>query len=359
MSLGLLVERDAPAIWRGPIIMKIVQQFLRDVEWGPLDYFLVDLPARHRRRAALPGSGHPRLGRHHRHHSSGDGGRRRAPGRQDVREGGRARAGHRREHERLRGSGDRTPDSSSSPPAGDSVSPRSWASICWAASRSSPASPSWPMRAARFSSPSLEARPRPSSRAWPTSSNGRPPAARPHSRSSAAERAAGVITLLTDFGTTDSYVAEMKGGPAERGAGREPGRHHPLGAARRRPGRGVPPGPGLAPLSPRAASISRWWIPVSAPSGPPSRSGPTATGSSARTTGSSPSCCAMPRYRSSPCPHRRTPPPPFTAAISLPRRRRRSPPAQRWPASASRWRPCRPAWSMPSRTTRESRWWDR
>jgi ATP-binding protein involved in chromosome partitioning len=44
MSLGLLVERDAPAIWRGPIIMKIVTQFLRDVEWGPLDYFLVDLP---------------------------------------------------------------------------------------------------------------------------------------------------------------------------------------------------------------------------------------------------------------------------------------------------------------------------
>jgi ATP-binding protein involved in chromosome partitioning len=44
MSLGLLVERDAPAIWRGPIIMKIVTQFLRDVDWGPLDYFLVDLP---------------------------------------------------------------------------------------------------------------------------------------------------------------------------------------------------------------------------------------------------------------------------------------------------------------------------
>jgi ATP-binding protein involved in chromosome partitioning len=44
MSLGFLVDRDAPAIWRGPIIMKIVQQFLRDVEWGPLDYFIVDLP---------------------------------------------------------------------------------------------------------------------------------------------------------------------------------------------------------------------------------------------------------------------------------------------------------------------------
>jgi ATP-binding protein involved in chromosome partitioning len=44
MSLGFLVERDAPAIWRGPIIMKIVNQFLRDVNWGPLDYFIVDLP---------------------------------------------------------------------------------------------------------------------------------------------------------------------------------------------------------------------------------------------------------------------------------------------------------------------------
>ena len=44
MSLGFLVERDAPAIWRGPIIMKVVQQFLRDVEWGRLDFLIVDLP---------------------------------------------------------------------------------------------------------------------------------------------------------------------------------------------------------------------------------------------------------------------------------------------------------------------------
>jgi ATP-binding protein involved in chromosome partitioning len=44
MSLGFLVDRDAPAIWRGPIIMKVVQQFLRDVDWGQLDYFIVDLP---------------------------------------------------------------------------------------------------------------------------------------------------------------------------------------------------------------------------------------------------------------------------------------------------------------------------
>ena len=44
MSLGFIVERDAPAIWRGPIIMKIITQFMHDVAWGELDYFLVDLP---------------------------------------------------------------------------------------------------------------------------------------------------------------------------------------------------------------------------------------------------------------------------------------------------------------------------
>jgi ATP-binding protein involved in chromosome partitioning len=44
MSIGFLVDRAAPAIWRGPIIMKVLQQFLRDVEWGELDYFIVDLP---------------------------------------------------------------------------------------------------------------------------------------------------------------------------------------------------------------------------------------------------------------------------------------------------------------------------
>ncbi|HEY3114036.1 MAG TPA: Mrp/NBP35 family ATP-binding protein [Gemmatimonadaceae bacterium] len=44
MSIGFLIERDQPAIWRGPIIMKIITQFLRDVQWGELDYFLVDMP---------------------------------------------------------------------------------------------------------------------------------------------------------------------------------------------------------------------------------------------------------------------------------------------------------------------------
>ncbi|HEV7705058.1 MAG TPA: P-loop NTPase, partial [Gemmatimonadaceae bacterium] len=44
MSLGFLIERDQPAIWRGPIVMKIVTQFLRDVDWGTLDYLFVDMP---------------------------------------------------------------------------------------------------------------------------------------------------------------------------------------------------------------------------------------------------------------------------------------------------------------------------
>jgi ATP-binding protein involved in chromosome partitioning len=44
ISLGFLIERDQPAIWRGPIVMKIVTQFLRDVAWGQLDYLLVDMP---------------------------------------------------------------------------------------------------------------------------------------------------------------------------------------------------------------------------------------------------------------------------------------------------------------------------
>ena len=44
ISLGFLIERDQPAIWRGPIVMKIVNQFLRDVAWGQLDFLIVDLP---------------------------------------------------------------------------------------------------------------------------------------------------------------------------------------------------------------------------------------------------------------------------------------------------------------------------
>jgi ATP-binding protein involved in chromosome partitioning len=44
ISLGFLIERDQPAIWRGPIVMKILVQFLQDVAWGTLDVLLVDMP---------------------------------------------------------------------------------------------------------------------------------------------------------------------------------------------------------------------------------------------------------------------------------------------------------------------------
>ncbi len=44
MSMGLLLDGDQPVIWRGPMIMKTIQQFFSSVEWGELDYLLVDLP---------------------------------------------------------------------------------------------------------------------------------------------------------------------------------------------------------------------------------------------------------------------------------------------------------------------------
>jgi len=44
MSLGLLVPEEAPVIWRGPLVSKAVSQMLSDVEWGELDYLVVDLP---------------------------------------------------------------------------------------------------------------------------------------------------------------------------------------------------------------------------------------------------------------------------------------------------------------------------
>jgi len=44
MSMGFLIEGDAPVIWRGPMIVKTIQQFFTSVLWGELDYLLVDLP---------------------------------------------------------------------------------------------------------------------------------------------------------------------------------------------------------------------------------------------------------------------------------------------------------------------------
>jgi ATP-binding protein involved in chromosome partitioning len=44
MSIGFFVEEDAAVVWRGPMLHKAIQQFLEDVDWGELDYLLVDLP---------------------------------------------------------------------------------------------------------------------------------------------------------------------------------------------------------------------------------------------------------------------------------------------------------------------------
>jgi ATP-binding protein involved in chromosome partitioning len=44
MSMGFLLDSDQPVIWRGPMIMKTIQQFIHSVDWGELDYLLVDLP---------------------------------------------------------------------------------------------------------------------------------------------------------------------------------------------------------------------------------------------------------------------------------------------------------------------------
>ncbi len=44
MSIGLMIDRDQPAIARGPIVMKIMNNFISDTAWGELDYFIVDMP---------------------------------------------------------------------------------------------------------------------------------------------------------------------------------------------------------------------------------------------------------------------------------------------------------------------------
>ena len=44
ISMGSLVDPDTPVIWRGPMVMKAIQQFAQNVDWGEMDYMFVDLP---------------------------------------------------------------------------------------------------------------------------------------------------------------------------------------------------------------------------------------------------------------------------------------------------------------------------
>jgi ATP-binding protein involved in chromosome partitioning len=44
MSMGYLVGEKAPVVWRGPMVMKAIQQLLHEVDWGGLDVLVLDLP---------------------------------------------------------------------------------------------------------------------------------------------------------------------------------------------------------------------------------------------------------------------------------------------------------------------------
>src|SRR5262249_37451779 len=41
---AFFVDKDTPVMWRGPMLDKVIRQFLRDVQWGELDYLIVDMP---------------------------------------------------------------------------------------------------------------------------------------------------------------------------------------------------------------------------------------------------------------------------------------------------------------------------
>ncbi len=44
MSIGFIIDDEAPTIWRGPMVMKALEQMFNGVEWGSLDYLIIDLP---------------------------------------------------------------------------------------------------------------------------------------------------------------------------------------------------------------------------------------------------------------------------------------------------------------------------
>lgn len=44
VSIGFMLEEDSPVIWRGPMLMKALEQFLHGTNWGELDYLVIDLP---------------------------------------------------------------------------------------------------------------------------------------------------------------------------------------------------------------------------------------------------------------------------------------------------------------------------
>src|SRR5690606_3270261 len=44
MSIGFLVDEERPVVWRGPMVMRALEDMMREVNWGPLDIMIVDMP---------------------------------------------------------------------------------------------------------------------------------------------------------------------------------------------------------------------------------------------------------------------------------------------------------------------------
>ena len=61
ISIQFFVPEGQPIVWRGPLVGGAIQQFLRDVDWGDLDYLVIDLPPGHLRRPADARPGRPDL----------------------------------------------------------------------------------------------------------------------------------------------------------------------------------------------------------------------------------------------------------------------------------------------------------
>jgi metal-sulfur cluster biosynthetic enzyme len=102
VSIGFMTKDEAPVIWRGPMLHSAIRQFFHDVAWRDLDYLIIDMPPRDRRRGAVAGADRSGGGRHRRDHAAaGVAGRQSTRG-PDVREAQRAHARRDREHELLR-----------------------------------------------------------------------------------------------------------------------------------------------------------------------------------------------------------------------------------------------------------------
>ena len=99
MSMGFLNPGDKPLVWRGPMLHSVIQQFLRGVDWGELDYLVIDLPPGNRRRRALADPDGANQRRNRGYYAVGCVARRCAQGDPHVPPGEGADPRHRGEHE--------------------------------------------------------------------------------------------------------------------------------------------------------------------------------------------------------------------------------------------------------------------